>query len=147
MGWFHCQDNYTSDRFGTVQYASDSTGCLQVCKSRSRVAVGSAHGWHLCAGFLVASLVPDGIFIMWMLGTLFTLPVYAGFTALKTRRVDEEPTPFPYFRLWNVLACTSIDLGYCNVDWEKTPVLLGIFIVAVPGLLDWSVMEIPRAFL
>eukprot|EP00927_Polykrikos_kofoidii_P043634 TRINITY_DN37712_c0_g1_i1.p1 TRINITY_DN37712_c0_g1~~TRINITY_DN37712_c0_g1_i1.p1 ORF type:complete len:2828 (+),score=530.43 TRINITY_DN37712_c0_g1_i1:139-8622(+) len=104
--------------------------------------------WHypcfaFLAGILVSSLIPNGIFIMWMFGTLFTLPFYAGFTALKTRKADEEPTPFPYFKTWNFFAFVVLVAGFLNINWSQTPLLLGMFVVGIQGMLHWSVMEIP----
>jgi len=96
----------------------------------------------LLAGIIVSNLIPDGVFVMWMLGTLFTLPLYAGFTALKTRDED-DPAPFPYFTLWNMLTVSAIVASFFNVDWSRTPGVLGIIVVAVQGLLHWSVLEIP----
>lgn len=94
-------------------------------------------------GMLVTALMPESIFIMWMLGTLLTLPFYAGFTAIKTRSEDIPGPPFPYFQLWNVLAVTALFFGAINVNWERTYTSIGVMVVAIQGVLHWSVLEIP----
>jgi ABC-type multidrug transport system fused ATPase/permease subunit len=94
-------------------------------------------------GLLVTNLMPEASYVMWMLGTLLTLPLYAGVTALKTPRAIHVQRQFPYFGLWNIFALMAIALGTMNVNWEMTSPGLGLVVVAVQGMLHWSVMELP----
>lgn len=102
----------------------------------------------MMCGSLVVSLIPEAIFIMTMLGTLFTLPLYAGFTALATPGLDiaaekKSQVCFPYFTMWNICAILCLVASICNVQWENTNTTLGVVVVMIQGLLHWSVLEIP----
>eukprot|EP00928_Gymnodinium_smaydae_P097663 TRINITY_DN8904_c0_g1_i2.p1 TRINITY_DN8904_c0_g1~~TRINITY_DN8904_c0_g1_i2.p1 ORF type:complete len:2792 (-),score=534.48 TRINITY_DN8904_c0_g1_i2:78-8453(-) len=92
------------------------------------------------SGLLVIVLVPEGKFIMWMLGTLLTLPFYAGFTALRS---SLRLSSFPFFFLWNLSALVALALAALNIDWDRTNPIFGLLIVVIQGLLHWSVMEFP----
>eukprot|EP00928_Gymnodinium_smaydae_P048292 TRINITY_DN3227_c0_g2_i1.p1 TRINITY_DN3227_c0_g2~~TRINITY_DN3227_c0_g2_i1.p1 ORF type:complete len:2828 (-),score=613.09 TRINITY_DN3227_c0_g2_i1:118-8028(-) len=115
------------------------------CEQRNPFAFAASYLWQypafaVAVGLVVAAVAPEARFLMWMLGTLITLPVYAGFTALHAR---VRYSAFPYFTLWNFFALLAIALAVVNVDWQRTPFFIGMLVVAVQGLLHWSVMEIP----
>jgi len=94
----------------------------------------------VACGAVVWNIVPDAIFIMWLLGTLIALPVFAGLTGLE---VNAKSGPFPYFRLWNIAALVVFALNIVNMDWGQTHLTMGIAVVLIQGLLHWSVLEIP----
>lgn len=111
--------------------------------------------FSVSCGLLVVSLIPEGIFIMTMLGTLFALPLYAGFTALETARAP-QPSPGTvsstasagggaaiYFSMWNLAALVCLVLSVLNVEWDTTQPILGVIVVLIQGMLHWSVLEIP----
>jgi len=75
---------------------------------------------------------------MTMLGTLFALPLYAGFTAQGCSTAH-----FPYFSLWNLFTGVCLVLSTFNVDWAVTHPALGVAVVLIQGMLHWSVLEIP----
>lgn len=57
--------------------------------------------------------------------------------------IDGTRNKFPYFAVWNTCAIFAFVFGIYNVDWRKTPVILGVLISIVQGILHWSVLEFP----
>lgn len=103
----------------------------------------------IVTGLVVVNLVPEAIFIMVMLGTLLSLPLYSGFTSLPGN-MDEEgengapmKSRFPYFTLWDIFTVVALLLSIANVNWDTTPFILGCLVVFIQGTLHWSVLEIP----
>jgi len=50
---------------------------------------------------------------------------------------------FPYLEVWRVCTIFVLILSVANINWSTTPVILGVFIAVVQGLLHWSVLEFP----
>eukprot|EP00930_Biecheleria_cincta_P101555 TRINITY_DN931_c0_g1_i4.p1 TRINITY_DN931_c0_g1~~TRINITY_DN931_c0_g1_i4.p1 ORF type:complete len:829 (+),score=85.99 TRINITY_DN931_c0_g1_i4:88-2574(+) len=48
-----------------------------------------------------------------------------------------------YFSVWNALACICFLLSERNIIWDRTTIVIGLFVLQIQTVMHWLVLEIP----
>mmetsp|Transcript_43773 Transcript_43773/g.76829 ORF Transcript_43773/g.76829 Transcript_43773/m.76829 type:complete len:2230 (+) Transcript_43773:119-6808(+) len=68
------------------------------------------------------------------------------FLAAEQAGVQEDTElqyPFPYLELLRACSILVLIISVANINWNKTPIGLGIFIAVIQGFLNYAAVELP----